>query len=183
MRTVHALGSRLEHGNVNSRFQHYLVLSSNLHLAKAPTRIPGVLSGWVAAQTRSIWLLLPRRRRPPPLRRTREQRGAAAPAHRRARSTASLDDELLGALEKAAAGAGCEASQDRGGCSAGSIIDWLAHCASVTRGRWRQSPRRLPHRGGAAAATSVPPKTLAAVACVRLSGHRSVEWTFARVWT
>ena len=73
----------------------------------------------------------------PPLRRTRERRGAAAPAHRRARSTASLDDELLGALEKAAAGAGGEASQDRGGCSAGSIIDWLAHCASVRPNAWK----------------------------------------------
>ena len=109
---------------------------------------------------------------PPPLRRPHERRVAGAPAQRRVRSTSSLDNKLLGALVRVAAGAGFEASQDRGGSSAGrSSTGWLAaHLLRMENGVNRHGDRRTAEERRLCTAASVPPKPLAAVACVRLVG-------------
>ena len=54
-----------------------------------------------------------------------ERRSAGAPAHRPARSLCVLASKFFGLQLKAAASAGYEASQDRGGGSAAAIVDWL----------------------------------------------------------
>ena len=88
----------------------------------------------------------------------------------------SLGDTFWGALVEDAAGAGFEASQDRGGSSVPPVDHRLAgsHTPSGTL-RWWQSPWQLAHRGEAAPTASVPPKPLAAVACVRLGGTQLLE--------